>query len=92
MAGREMLFRLKELLLEKGQPEGKVRRLEMSAGALLMGHRDKRREADDELHGLLSSLLFATTVDAHATSYLTSATPYPSGVVGLHYTRQRGTM
>jgi len=27
----------------------------------------------------------------HATFGLTSATPYPSGVVGLHYARQRAT-
>ena len=27
----------------------------------------------------------------HATFGLMSATPYPSGVVGLHYSRQRGT-
>ncbi len=26
----------------------------------------------------------------HATFALRSATPYPSGVVGLHYARQRG--
>jgi hypothetical protein len=70
----------------------KVRCLEMSAGALLMGDRDKRREAEDELHGLLSSLWFAATVDANATFHLTSATPYPSGDVSLHYARQRGTM
>ena len=50
----------------------------------------------DELHLLVYPLTLGSGKrvlpgDLHATFSLTSATPYPSGVVGLHYARQRGT-
>jgi dihydrofolate reductase len=49
----------------------------------------------DELHLLLYPLMLGSgkrvlPAGVHATFGLTSATPYPSGVVGLHYARQRG--
>src|SRR3954468_14428537 len=54
-------------------------------------------EADlvDELHLLLYPVTLGKgkrllPEGVHATFNLTSATPYPSGVVGLHYARQRG--
>ena len=48
----------------------------------------------DELHLLLYPLLLGggkkvLPEGVHATFKLTAATPYPSGVVGLHYARQR---
>ena len=48
----------------------------------------------DELHLLLYPLTLGggkrlLPEGTHATFKLTSATPYPSGVVGLHYVRQR---
>jgi dihydrofolate reductase len=48
----------------------------------------------DELHLLLYPLTLGTgkrllPAGVHATFRLTSATPYPSGVVGLHYARDR---
>jgi dihydrofolate reductase len=50
----------------------------------------------DELHLLVYPLTLGSgkrvlPEGVHATFGLTSATPYPSGVVGLHYARQRGT-
>ena len=50
----------------------------------------------DELHLLVYPLTLGVGKrvlpnGVHATFGLTSATPYPSGVVGLHYARQRGT-
>lgn len=50
----------------------------------------------DELHLLLYPLTLGSGKRVfpngrHATFGLTSATPYPSGVVGLHYARQRET-
>ncbi len=50
----------------------------------------------DELHLLLYPLTLGSgkrvlPSGLHATFGLTSATPYPSGVVGLHYARQRAT-
>jgi dihydrofolate reductase len=49
----------------------------------------------DELHLLLYPLILGggkrvMPEGVHATFRLASATPYPSGVVGLHYTRERG--
>jgi dihydrofolate reductase len=48
----------------------------------------------DELHLIVFPLTLGAGKrvlpnDVHATFGLMSATPYPSGVVGLHYTRQR---
>lgn len=48
----------------------------------------------DELHLLVYPLMLGSGKrvlpnGVHATFGLTSATPYPSGVVGLHYSRQR---
>ena len=48
----------------------------------------------DELHLLVYPLTLGSgkrvlPTGVHATFALTSATPYPSGVVGLHYARQR---
>jgi dihydrofolate reductase len=48
----------------------------------------------DELHLLVYPLILGSGKrvmpnDVHATFRLTSATPYPSGVVGLHYARER---
>jgi dihydrofolate reductase len=48
----------------------------------------------DELHLLVFPLTLGTgkrllPSDVHATFKLISATPYPTGVVGLHYIRQR---
>jgi dihydrofolate reductase len=50
----------------------------------------------DELHLLLYPLTLGSGKrvlpnGVHATFRLTSATPYPTGVVGLHYARDRGT-
>jgi dihydrofolate reductase len=50
----------------------------------------------DELHLLLYPLTLGSgkrvlPTGVHATFGLTSTTPYPSGVVGLHYARQRVT-
>ena len=48
----------------------------------------------DELHLLLYPIVLGTgkrllPAGVHATFTLTSSTPYPTGVVGLHYVRQR---
>jgi dihydrofolate reductase len=50
----------------------------------------------DELHLLVYPLTLGSGKrvlpnGVHATFALESATPYPTGVVGLHYVRQRGT-
>jgi dihydrofolate reductase len=50
----------------------------------------------DELHLLVYPLMLGSGKrvvpnGVHATFTLTSATPYPTGVVGLHYVRQRVT-
>ena|SRR5438128_73259 len=50
----------------------------------------------DELHLLLYPLTLGSgkrvlPSGLHSAFGLTSVTPYPSGVVGLHYRRQRGT-
>jgi dihydrofolate reductase len=48
----------------------------------------------DELHLLLSPIILGggkrlLPAGTHATFMLKAATPYPSGVVGLHYERAR---
>jgi dihydrofolate reductase len=50
----------------------------------------------DELHLLVYPLMLGTGKRALPSGVLAkfdleSATPYPTGVVGLHYARQRGT-
>jgi len=50
----------------------------------------------DELHLLVYPLTLGSgkrvlPYGVHATFALKSATPYPTGVVGLHYVRQRAT-
>jgi dihydrofolate reductase len=66
----------------------------MTDGSSQLVHELLRHDLVDELHLLLYPLtlgggkrLFADGV--HATFTLQSTTPYPSGVVGLHYVRQR---
>lgn len=63
---------------------GSVRRLEAAPGGTLV----------DELHLLLYPLILGGgkrlfPANVHTAFALKDATPYPSGVVGLHYVRSR---
>ena len=74
----------------KNQPGGTI----MTDGSSQLVHTLLENDLVDELHLLLYLLtlgagkrLFPGT--GHSTFTLESSTPYPSGVVGLHYVRQR---
>ena len=74
----------------KNQPGGTI----MTDGSSQLVHTLLENDLVDELHLLLYPLtlgagkrLFPGT--GHSTFTLESSTPYPSGVVGLHYVRQR---
>lgn len=74
----------------KAQPGRNI----VTDGSSQLVHDLLRHDLVDELHLLVYPLtvgngkrVFPNGV--HTTFGLTSATPYPSGVVGLHYTRQR---
>ena len=63
-------------------------------GSSVLVHDLLKHDLVDELHLLLYPLTLGggkrlLPEGVHATFRLTSATPYPSGVVGLHYERQR---
>lgn len=75
----------------KAEPGGTI----VTDGSSQLVHALLAHDLVDELHLLLYPLtlgggkrLFADGV--HATFALQSAKPYPTGVVGLHYVRQRG--
>ncbi len=66
----------------------------MTDGSSQLVHALLANDLVDELHLLLYPLTLGTgkrllPAGVHATFRLTSATPYPSGVVGLHYARER---
>lgn len=66
----------------------------LTDGSSQLVHAMLENDLVDELHLLLYPLLLGNGKrvfpnGAHATFALTSTTPYPSGVVGLHYARQR---
>jgi len=66
----------------------------MTDGSSQLVHALLAHDLVDELHLLLYPLTLGggkrlLPEGVHATFSLTSATPYPSGVVGLHYARQR---
>jgi len=79
---------------------GSVRRLKdqpgrniLTDGSSQLVHDLLAHDLVDELHLLLYPLTLGggkrlLPADVHATFALQSATPYPTGVVGLHYTRQ----
>jgi dihydrofolate reductase len=74
----------------KAQPGGNI----LTDGSSQLVHALLEHDLVDELHLLVYPLTVGTGKRAlpngvHATFGLTSATPYPSGVVGLHYARQR---
>jgi len=76
----------------KAQPGKNI----MTDGSSQLVHALLAHDLVDELHLLVFPLTLgggkrALPNGLHATFGLTSATPYPSGVVGLHYARQRGT-
>jgi dihydrofolate reductase len=67
----------------------------MTDGSSQLVHALLAHDLVDELHLLLYPLTLGggkrvLPEGVHATFALTSVTPYPSGVVGLHYARQRG--
>jgi dihydrofolate reductase len=66
----------------------------MTDGSHQLVHALLEHDLVDELHLLLYPLMLGGgkrlfPAGVHATFALTSATPYPSGVVGLHYARAR---
>jgi dihydrofolate reductase len=76
----------------KAQPGGNI----VTDGSSQLVHALLAHDLVDELHLLVYPLTLGSGKrvlpnGVHATFGLTSATPYPSGVVGLHYARQRGT-
>jgi dihydrofolate reductase len=74
----------------KAQPGKNI----LTDGSSQLVHALVAHDLVDELHLLVFPLTLGSGKRAlpsgvHATFALTSATPYPTGVVGLHYTRQR---
>ncbi len=74
----------------KAQPGGTI----MTDGSSQLVHALLAHDLVDELHLLVYPLTLGSGKrvlpnGVNATFSLSSATPYPSGVVGLHYTRQR---
>jgi dihydrofolate reductase len=86
----------------RDDPIGAVRALKAQPGKNILTDGSSRlvhallaHDLVDELHLLLYPLTLGggkrlLPEGVHATFRLTSATPYPSGVVGLHYERTRG--
>jgi dihydrofolate reductase len=75
----------------KGEAGGTI----LTDGSSQLVHALLAADLVDELHLLLYPLMLGNgkrllPAGVHRTFALKSATPYPSGVVGLHYTRQRG--
>ena len=76
----------------KAQPGRNI----LTDGSSQLVHALLAHDLVDELHLLVYPLALGSgkrvlPSGVHATFGLTSATPYPSGVVGLHYARQRVT-
>ena len=74
----------------KAQPGKNI----LTDGSSQLVHALLAHDLVDELHLLLYPLTLGTgkrllPAGVHATFRLEAATPYPSGVVGLHYARQR---
>ncbi len=74
----------------KAEPGGTI----LTDGSSQLVHALLAHDLVDELHLHLYPLTLGSgkrvlPEGVHATFNLTSATPYPSGVVGLHYARQR---
>jgi len=74
----------------KAQPGGSI----LTDGSSQLVHALLAHDLVDELHLLVYPLTLGSGKrvlpnGVHATFGLTSATPYPSGVVGLHYARQQ---
>jgi len=74
----------------KAQPGKNI----LTDGSSQLVHALLEHDLVDELHLLVYPLMVGSgkrlfPEGGHATFDLTSATPYPSGVVGLHYARQR---
>ena len=74
----------------KNEPGGTI----ITDGSSQLVHTLLENDLVDELHLLLYPLTLGSgkrllPAGLHTTFTLGSATPYPSGVVGLHYTRQR---
>ena len=75
----------------KAQPGGTI----LTDGSSQLVHALLAADLVDELHLLLYPLTLGNgkrvlPTGVHRTFALKSATPYPTGVVGLHYTRQQG--
>ena len=75
----------------KAQPGRSI----LTDGSSQLVHALLAHDLVDELHLLLYPLTLGSgkrllPSGVHSTFALTSATPYPTGVVGLHYARQRG--
>jgi dihydrofolate reductase len=76
----------------KAQPGRNI----LTDGSSQLVHALLAQDLVDELHLLVYPLTLGSgkrllPSGVHTTFALTSATPYPSGVVGLHYARQRGS-
>jgi dihydrofolate reductase len=74
----------------KAQPGGNI----LTDGSSQLVHTMIANDLVDELHLLVYPLVLGSgkrvlPQGVHAKFRLKSATPYPSGVVGLHYERQR---
>jgi dihydrofolate reductase len=81
---------IESVRLLKAQPGRNI----FTDGSSQLVHALLANDLVDELHLLLYPLTLGKgkrvlPEGVHATFALTSATPYPSGVVGLHYARQR---
>jgi dihydrofolate reductase len=74
----------------KNQPGGNI----LTDGSSQLVHALLEHDVVDELHLLVYPLTLGSgkrlvPAGVHTTFTLRSATPYPSGVVGLHYARRR---
>lgn len=69
----------------KAEPGGNI----FTDGSSQLVHAMLAADLVDELHLLLYPLVLGNGKRVHRTFTLLSATPFPSGVVGLHYERRK---
>ena len=89
-AGNPELWTVESVRALKAQPGGTI----MTDGSSQLVQTLLEHDLVDELHLLLYPVTLGSgkrvlPEGVHTTFSLASATPYPSGVVGLHYTHKR---